>query len=114
VACKSCASGNQRKFSSEIAVHLRGLKNLDKPAVLFFPELLVCIDCGFTKFTIPETELRRLGKDASPRGTTTSAAAERFFDLSEFFAGLRFSTDEIGIREHAADEQLAPKNSVYR
>jgi hypothetical protein len=114
VACKSCASGNQRKFSSEIAVHFRGLKNLDKPAVLLFPEILVCIDCGFTKFTISETELLRLGKDASPRGTTTSAAAERFFDLSEFLTGLRIGSDEVGIREHAADEPLAPKNSVCR
>lgn len=60
--CRSCTSENQRKFTSEIAVHFSGLKNLDKPTVLVFPTLLVCVDCGFTEFSIPETELRLLEK----------------------------------------------------
>ena len=38
-----------------------GLENLDKPAVFLFPKLLVCLDCGFTEFTITKTDLRLLG-----------------------------------------------------
>lgn len=60
--CRSCTSENQRKFTSEIAVHFSGLKDLDKPTVFVFPQLLVCADCGFTEFRIPETELRLLEK----------------------------------------------------
>jgi len=37
MTCKSCNSENQRRFNSEINVHLPGLKNLDKAPVLYFP-----------------------------------------------------------------------------
>jgi hypothetical protein len=37
MSCKSCNSENQRRFNSEINVHLPGLKNLDKAPVLYFP-----------------------------------------------------------------------------
>ena len=60
MSCKSCQSVNQSKLNGEIAVHLPGLKNLDKPIIWVFPELVVCLDCGFTEFVIPATELRRL------------------------------------------------------
>jgi hypothetical protein len=57
MACKSCQSWNQSYFNGEIAIHFPGLKGLDKPIVWIFPRLLVCLDCGFTEFAIPETEL---------------------------------------------------------
>jgi hypothetical protein len=60
--CKSCGSPNQRNHNGEIAIHFPGLKGLDKPIVWVFPKLLVCLDCGFTEFAIPETELRRLAE----------------------------------------------------
>jgi hypothetical protein len=41
--------------------HFSGLKNLDKPGVQVFPRLLVCLDCGFSRFTIPEGALALLG-----------------------------------------------------
>lgn len=62
MSCKACQSENQRKFSSEINIHFPGLKSLDKPTVWVFPELLVCLDCGFTGFLIEETELRLLAE----------------------------------------------------
>jgi hypothetical protein len=65
MACKLCRSENQTEFGAEINLHFSGLRNLDKAAVLVFPKLVVCLDCGFTRFTLPETELRLLGKGAA-------------------------------------------------
>lgn len=60
MACKQCDSENQGKFGSEMAIHYPGLKGLDKPIVMVFRGLLVCLNCGFTEFTVPESELRLL------------------------------------------------------
>jgi len=58
--CQSCQSEHQSNFNGEIAIHFPGLKSLGNPVVFVFPRLLVCLDCGFTEFAIPEAELRRL------------------------------------------------------
>jgi hypothetical protein len=69
--CLLCASANQAEFGTEILVHFRGLKNLNKPIVWLFPKLLVCLDCGFSRFTIPETELAFLaGGNATTEART--------------------------------------------
>ncbi len=60
--CNSCGSVNQRKFTGEIGIHSSGLKNIDKPVVWVFPELVVCLDCGTAQFAVPEAELRQLAK----------------------------------------------------
>jgi hypothetical protein len=62
VPCKSCGSVNQRKFSAEMGIHFLGLKNIDKPVVWVFPEVVVCLDCGTAEFAVPEAELRLLAK----------------------------------------------------
>jgi hypothetical protein len=62
MSCKSCSSNSQAQFGSEIMIHFSGLVNLNKPAVMVFPKIAVCLECGFAEFTIPETELRLLGK----------------------------------------------------
>jgi len=67
--CKSCGSVNQSKFTGEICIHFSGLKNVDKPVVWIFPELIVCLDCGAAQFAVPEAELRELAKsDAAGAG----------------------------------------------
>jgi hypothetical protein len=67
--CKSCGSANQRKLSAEIAIRFPGLKNIDKPVVWVFPEIVVCLDCGTAEFAVPEAELRLLAKgDAAAAG----------------------------------------------
>jgi hypothetical protein len=58
--CKSCRSLQQRKFSAEINIHFPGLKGLTRPTVWVFPEIVVCLACGFVEFSIPEAELRVL------------------------------------------------------
>jgi hypothetical protein len=65
MSCKSCQSGNRGKFGGEIALHFPGLKGLDKPIVWVFPKVVVCLDCGFAEFSIPETELRVLAEKES-------------------------------------------------
>jgi len=60
--CKSCGSVNQGKFGAEMGIHFLGLKNIDKPVVWVFPELVVCLDCGAAEFAIPEEELRQFAK----------------------------------------------------
>jgi hypothetical protein len=65
MACRSCRSEHQTEFGAEINIHFPGRKGLDKPAVLVFPKLVVCLDCGFTELTLAETELRLLGVGAA-------------------------------------------------
>jgi hypothetical protein len=60
MTCKSCTSHNRLEFSAEINVHFSGWEGLTKPGVFVFPKLLVCMDCGFTEFAIPERELAGL------------------------------------------------------
>ena len=60
--CKSCSSENLSGFNGELAIHFRGLKNINEPAVFIFPELIVCRHCGFAEFIVPEDELRLLTK----------------------------------------------------
>ena len=60
--CRSCGSGNQTTFAAEMSVHVLGLENVDKPVLLVFPRILVCLDCGFTELAMAEGELRLLGK----------------------------------------------------
>jgi hypothetical protein len=68
--CKSCGSVNQRKFRAEIGIHFPGLKNIDKPAVWLFPEVVVCLNCGTAEFSVPGAELPLLGKgDAAAAGS---------------------------------------------
>jgi len=66
--CKSCGSLNQRKFSAEIAIHVPGLKNIDKPVVWVFPEVVVCLDCGTAEFAVLEAGLRQLAKGDAAAG----------------------------------------------
>ena len=65
--CKSCRSENQRTLNGEIAIHFPGRDGFDKPIVWVFSKLLVCLNCGFTEFTIPETELRVLRPERDSR-----------------------------------------------
>jgi hypothetical protein len=64
MSCGFCGSGNEAEFSAEMIIHFSGLKNLDKPGVWAFPKLLVCLDCGFSRFTVPEAELAQLAPGA--------------------------------------------------
>jgi hypothetical protein len=38
------------------------VKGVDRPGVMAFPTLVVCLDCGFSEFAIPQAELHLLRK----------------------------------------------------
>jgi hypothetical protein len=54
-----------------MTIHFSGLKNLDNLGVFVFPMLLVCLDCGFSRFTVPETELALLAKVTLANNSST-------------------------------------------
>lgn len=46
------------EFKGELALHFPGLRGLDKPLVWAFPEVLVCLNCGFTICTLEDDALK--------------------------------------------------------
>ena len=70
VYCPSCGSTEQAGLTAEIMIHFRGLR--DNPGVLLFPEIRVCLGCGLSRFTVPETELASLAKGAPETKSYTS------------------------------------------
>lgn len=58
--CKSCQSDKESTFNGEIALHFPGLEGLHRPTVLVFPTVIVCLDCGFSEFIVPQPELKGL------------------------------------------------------
>ena len=82
MACVLCASSNEVEFPSEIILHFpfSGLENLDKHGVFVYPKVLVCLDCGLSRFTTPETEAAALangvGRQMKARNRRSVTAAE--------------------------------------
>ncbi len=66
MSCLLCNSDKQREFTAEINIHFDGLRNIDHPGVILFPQLSVCLDCGFSRFTTPRMELTLLATGIPP------------------------------------------------
>ena len=63
MSCQRCLFSQSRTFTAEINVHFPGYQGLTKPTVWVFPQVLVCLNCGFAQFYIPDSELQRLAED---------------------------------------------------
>lgn len=61
VECR-CSLKNQHKLNAELGLHFPRLKGLDKPIVWAFPEVLVCLNCGFAVFALADAPLKELGQ----------------------------------------------------
>ena len=48
------------EFGSEMILHFTGLKNVNNPGVWLFPTILICLDCGVARFSVPEAKLASL------------------------------------------------------
>jgi hypothetical protein len=57
MSCNACGSVNQRKFLAAVDIPFPRLIDVKKSPVLLYPELLVCLNCGKTEFTVPKAEL---------------------------------------------------------
>jgi hypothetical protein len=64
--CESCQSGNQAEFTAEIMIHFSGLGNINNPGIPTFPKIAVCLDCGFSRFSLAEPELSLLAEFSAP------------------------------------------------
>jgi hypothetical protein len=62
-----CPHSNTQEFTAEMNIHLSGLRNIDSPGILVCPRVSICLDCGFSRFMTPETELRELGNGVASR-----------------------------------------------
>lgn len=60
--CPSCGSTKQAELTTEMMIHFRGLEHLDEPGVFVFLKIQVCLGCGFSRFTVPESELASIAK----------------------------------------------------
>ena len=60
MSCAMCSSANQADFTTEMMIHFSRLKHLTNPGLLIFPKVSICLDCGFSWFTVPKTELASL------------------------------------------------------
>jgi hypothetical protein len=45
-------------------LHFPGYAGLEKPTVWVFPEVVICIDCGFSEFSVAKPQLSELAKAA--------------------------------------------------
>jgi len=60
VVCKSCGGANRNTLNAEIAIHVPGIENLDRPMLWIFPRISVCMNCGFSEFFVPKEKLQFL------------------------------------------------------
>jgi len=75
MACRSCRSKNQTELGAEINIHFPGREGLDKPAVLAYPVVVVCLDCGFFRYKVPASELLLLETGSSKNRCSTGEVA---------------------------------------
>ena len=60
--CKICLSDNLQNFKGELTVSLPELTNLKVSPIYVCPEILVCLDCGFTELRLGAADLQQLKK----------------------------------------------------
>jgi hypothetical protein len=46
-------------------IHFPGREGWVTPSLWVFPEVTVCLDCGFAEFLIPTAELGKLAEDSA-------------------------------------------------
>jgi len=72
MACWHCAAEDNCDFSAEVCLHFPGLAGLSKDPVFVFPRVVVCLQCGFAEFQVPESRLRLL----APGGPAEASSDE--------------------------------------
>jgi hypothetical protein len=88
-SCKSCKSAYHINLKREIGVRFPGLEGLNKPIASVFQKFVVCLDCGFTEFTILGKELGVLLNESSVDNATVSTDEETVNRHLKIKIGLR-------------------------
>ena len=65
MACPVCSSPNEAEFPTEMMIHVSDSNHHNNPGVMAFPVVLVCLDCGESRFNMPAKELRTLREAAT-------------------------------------------------
>jgi hypothetical protein len=86
MSCQLCGSGNEAEFASEMIIHFSGLKNLDKPGVWVFSNVLTCLKCGCSHFTVPKTELASIATNTCEEKPSTCESSAGDVPLSSGIA----------------------------
>jgi hypothetical protein len=55
--CQKCGSERQSKFGAEINVLFPRKEGQEAASIWVFPDLLVCLNCGFTELTLSKDKL---------------------------------------------------------
>jgi hypothetical protein len=63
VPCASCGSNDVEQREAEITIHSPRLEDIEKPPVLVFAQLSVCLNCGKAECVVPQPQLGRLSND---------------------------------------------------
>jgi uncharacterized Zn finger protein len=63
--CNSCFSSNVVEVVAETCIHFPGVKGLKADPIFAFPEVVVCLDCGFVRSNLSEEELEHVRKGAA-------------------------------------------------
>jgi hypothetical protein len=58
--CDLRSSTKLAEFTVEMMIHLNASRSVEDPGVLAFPKVLICLNCGASRFTTPDGELRIL------------------------------------------------------
>jgi hypothetical protein len=69
-----CSSANQAEFTTEMMIHFSGRQHLANPGVLAFSTVSICLDCGYSRFNLSETELRLLREGSEPSKAAKASA----------------------------------------
>ena len=65
MCCARCSSPNETEVSAEMMIHFSDPNHLSEPGYLMFTMVLVCLDCGASRFNTPTEELWLLRQSAA-------------------------------------------------
>jgi len=73
MACKKCASANERSFKAELTAAFKEIESLNRSPVYMSQDILICLDCGHTELTFPPKALEQLQRSPLGRNVLSKA-----------------------------------------
>lgn len=67
MACKNCASTNERSFKAQLTAAFKEIENLNQSPVYTSQDILICLDCGHAELSFPAKALELLQRTSSGR-----------------------------------------------